>query len=1101
LASTSGNRARADATAAAPKENATPGLQSAHGTAKPALGIGQVREEHRIITTLFADLAGSTALAERLHEEEVKLVVGEAIGRVAAEIERLGGYVKDLAGDGVLAFFGAPTSYEDDAERAARAALNILQAIAAYGSEVARGWDVEELRVRVGISTGPVALGPIGSGQHVEYAAYGDTVNTAARLQSAAERGTALVDAHTHRLIEALFVWDEPRELELKGKAAPVQAFCLRAALPAKSRLRGLGGAPTAIVGRDRETATMRQALDDVRAGAGGIVLITGEAGVGKSRLLADSHEVSEADGELESGLLWLEGRCLSYAETLPYFPFRELLRDWLGVDEGDPELRVRISLRRVIDQFFGGSALEVYPYLASLLGLDTEDDPRARALGLTAEELQHRTFAAVGNLLERMARDRPVVVALEDMHWADVTSTQLARSLLPVIERTAVLLVITQRDERDQAAWALKEAASRDFPHLVREIALEPLPSDAERTLLYELIGAGTLTDELERSVLEAADGNPLYLEELVRSLIDAGALIQENGSGWRLDRAVPITIPETVGKVILARADRLTPECRAALAAASVVGRQFDLSLLAELVGTELMLQDALHELQRLGFVVAGRRWPQPQYRFKHLLIQEAIYYTILTEERTRLHRAAAESLEGHEAGTQEHVFALARHWFEAGVPARAIPYYRHGAELALSVFANEEAAEALTHAVDLLTRAPAGPRRDEEELELRILLGVALTALGGWGSPAAVDDYSRARDLCVRLGRAVSPPILRGLAINSVVRLELADAREDGVALLAAGERDEDPMLMVEGEYVLGVTSFWEGEFLESRRHLEDAITRDSFGRRDAHIALYAQDPKVVCLSRLAWTLWFLGYPDQAAEKRDSAVSLADELDHPFSRCYAGLYGAIVSQELHDEHLRAELVEATESVATDGRFRLLQMYAVFLRHWSLARRGDRDAINAMKAAINRFEETQQRILNAYFLALLARAYLLVGDPMLGLAAVTDALEGTQRSGARYLESELQRLRGELLRASGAGAADIETAFGLAHEIARRQEAKALELRAALELTRWWAAQGTTVQKAEGQRLLEGVSRWFTEGYKTPDLQAARQLLDDLS
>ena len=1059
-----------------------------------------MREEHRIITALFADLAGSTELGERLHEEEVKLVVGEAIGRVVSEVERLGGYVKDLAGDGVLAFFGAPISYEDDVERAARAALNILQAIAAHGSEVARGWGVEELGVRVGISTGPVALGSLGSGQRVEYAAFGDTVNTAARLQSEAERGTALVDAHTHRLVEPLFVWDGPRELTLKGKAAPVRAFRLRAALPTKSRLRSFGAVPTAIVGRDREMSTMRQALDDVRAGAGGIVLITGEAGVGKSRLLADSREGAEANREVEPRLLWVEGRCLSYGETLPYFPFRELLRDWLGVDEGDPELRIRVSLRRAVDELFGGSALEVYPYLASLLG-SIGDDLGERASELSAEELQHRTFTAVGSLLERMSQDRPVVVALEDLHWADATSTQLARSLLPLVERTAVLLVITQRDERDHASWALKEAASRDFPHLVRQIALEPLPPDAERALLYELIGGGTLTDELERRVLEAADGNPLYLEELVRSLIDAGAVVKRNGSGWRLDHAVPIVIPETVGKVILTRADRLSPECRAVLAAASVIGRRFDLSLLAKLVGAELLLQQELHELLRLGFVVADRRWPQPQYRFKHVLIQEAIYHTILTEERTRLHRTAAESLEHDEEGTQEQVLALAHHWFEAGVPVRAIPYYRRGAELALRVFANEEAVEALTHALDFLGQAPRAPRRDEDELELRTILGVALVALWGYGSPAVRTDYLRARDLCIRLGRPVSPPILRGLAISAVTRLELADAREHGIALLTAAERDQDSMLMVEAQYVLGVTSFWAGELRESRRHLEQAIARYSPERREAHITLYSQDPKVVCLSRLAWALWFLGYPDQAARTRDAALSLADELGHPFSRCYASVYSAIVSHDLQDAPRAEELVEATEALATDERFRFLQMLGLALRYWSLARRGDRDAIEAMKAAISRFEETEQPLVSTYLLALVGRAYLLVGDPMSGLNTVTEALDQTQRTGARYVESELQRLRGELLRAAGAEAADIEAAFRLAHEIGRRQEAKALELRAAVELTRWSAAEGSADQKTEALRLLEDVYEWFTEGLETPELQAARQLLDEIS
>lgn len=1060
-----------------------------------------MREEHRTITALFADLAGSTALSERLDEEEVKLVVGEAVGRIVVEVERLGGYVKDLAGDGVLAFFGAPTAYEDDAERAARAALNILQAVSAYGAQVARGWGVDELGVRVGICTGPVVLGPIGvSGSRVEYAAFGDTVNTAARLQSAAETGTALVDAHTQQLIEPLFVWGEARELALKGKAVPVRAFPLRAARPAKSRLRSFGGMQTAAVGRDREMMAMRQALDDVRLGAGGIVLITGDAGVGKSRLLADSRERSAPEGEAGPELLWLEGRCLSYSETLPFAPFRDLLRDWLGVNEGDPELRVRISLRRIVDRLFDGSTKEVYPYLASLLGLVSEDDRGAVASEPSAEELQRQTFSAVGRLLERLAQDGPVVVAIEDMHWADATSTQLVRSLLPVVERSAVLLVLTQRDERDRAAWGLWEAASRDFPHLMREIALEPLPSDAERALLFGLIGAGTLTDELERRVLDASGGNPLYLEELVRSLADAGAIVGVDGGGWRLDHDVPITIPETVEKAILARADRLPPDCREAITAASVIGRRFDLELLATLVGPEVSLDTAIHELLRLGFIVADRRWPQPRYRFKHVLIAEVLYRTLLSEERTRLHRAAAESLERRAEATHEDVVTLARHWAAAGVPARAIPYYRRGAELALRVFANEEVVEALTRGLELLSEEPSSPARDQEELELRAILGVSLVALDGFGTVAVVDEYSRARDLCIRLGRPVSPPILRGLALSSIVRGELPDGKAYGVALLAAAERDRDPMLEVEAKYVLGVSSFWVGDFTESRRHFEEAIARYSPERHEVHIALYSQDPKVVCLVRLAWSLWFLGYPEQAARARDEAVALADGLGHPHSRCYAYVFGAMVSYDLQDERRDAELV-TLETLATDKRYRYWQALGAVLRGCTRVRDGDRDSIEPLKAAIGWFRETGQLILDTKILTVVARGYLLVGEPAAGLHAVLEALDQTERVGEWYLESEIQRLRGEVLRASGAGAADIEAAFVQALDIARRQESKALELRATVELARWWAADGAGPRKAEGRRLLWDVYRWFTEGLATPDLKAAKRLLDELS
>jgi class 3 adenylate cyclase/tetratricopeptide (TPR) repeat protein len=1057
-----------------------------------------MREEHRTITVLFADLAGSTALAERLHDEEVKLVVGEAIGRVVTEIERLGGYVKDLAGDGVLAFFGAPVSHEDDAERAARAALSILASIGAYSADVARGWGVEQLAVRIGISTGPVALGPIVAGRRVEYAAFGDTVNTAARLQSAADVDTIFVDSATHRAIEPLFDWTGPHVLHLKGKSAPTDAFGLRGTVSAPSRHRWAGGRLTTIIGRDDEMAMMQRAVDDVRAGRGGIVSITGQAGVGKSRLLADTQDRSDGGGEAGTAILWLEGRCASYAEGVPYFPVRDLLHDWLGVSDGDPEVRVRIALRRALDGLFRESAVDVYPYLAALLGLASDEKPAGGA-EFGAEELQQRTFAAISMLIDRLAQDTPIVVAFEDLHWADATSIKLVLALLPVVERSAVLLLMTHRDDRDHAAWGLKETAARDYPHLNHDVALDSLPAEAERLLLHELVGVGTLSADLEHRVLDAADGNPLFLEELVRSLVDTGALVEGDQSHWRLDRDVPIVIPETVERVILARADRLPPNHRQVLTAASVAGRRFDLSLLADLAGPQGTLLEALHNLQRLGFVVQERRWPEPEYRFKHVLIQEAIYRTMLSDERTRLHQAAAESLERGTRATQDDVLALARHWRAAGHHGRATPYYRKGAELAIRAFANEEAAEALTHALDLLREEPESRPRDQLELELRIALGVPLVARGGWGTAEVRDDYARARDLCIRLGQPVSPPILRGLAINSVIRLELDQAMEYGTALLEVAQRTDDQLLTVEANYALGVTTFWEGDFMASRGYLEEAIARYSSDHHERHIALYSQDPKVVCLCRLGLTRWYLGYPQLAASARDEAITLAEELGHPFSLGHAYAFGAVISHELQDDRRSDELVAALESLATNMGLNFWVMFSSVYKH-SAAAQTDPAAIEPMKAAMTKLSETGQTLWGTFFLALVARAQLLSGDSSSGLESIEEALRQTHATGARYVESELHRLRGELLHADGASAGDVDAAFRLAHAIAVRQQAKALELRAALALMNWWVASGSDSEKMEGLRMLETAYGWFAEHDDTPDLTAARKLLGDL-
>ncbi len=546
-----------------------------------------MREERKVVTAVFADLVGSTALGERLDPEEVKLIVGEAVARIVHAVEAFGGTVKDLAGDGVLALFGAPVSHEDDAERAVRAAVRVTQDVTAYAGEVESAWGVEGFGVRVGVNTGPVVLGPIGAGQRVEYAAFGDTVNTAARLQSAAEPGQVLVGQTTHRLVDAQFDWSDPLELSLKGKQETVLAAAV-AGVRAGARTRD-DRALSRLVGRDRELRQIREALDDVLAGSGGVVFITGEAGIGKSRLVSETHELFEAAGPEFGRPVWLEGRCVSYGESMPYWPYRDLVREWLGAGEDDPELRVRVALRRAVERLFGDRTMEVYPYLGAMLGLALEPEAATRLAELSPEALQYRTFEVIGDLLSRLADDGPAVVAIEDLHWADATSVQLTERLLGLTEHAAVLFIVAQRPERDHASWRVKETTARELPHRTRELALEALSGDAEQELLHSLVGEGTLPPDLERRVLEDAEGNPFYVEELVGSLVDAGALVPAGGGGWHFDHAVPVQVPETVEKVILARIDRLSPDCHEvhhrrvgprtpvrAAAAAGRVGRQ---------------------------------------------------------------------------------------------------------------------------------------------------------------------------------------------------------------------------------------------------------------------------------------------------------------------------------------------------------------------------------------------------------------------------------------------------------------------------------------------------------------------------------------------
>ncbi|MGZ5349090.1 MAG: ABC transporter substrate-binding protein [Actinomycetota bacterium] len=703
--------------------------------------MGGMREERRVVTALFVDIVGSTPLGERLDPEDLKLIVADAIARIIGAVEAFGGTVKDLAGDGVLALFGAPISHEDDAERAIRAAMRIVDDIAEFAGEVESGWGVGGFDVRVGADTGLIVVGAIGAGSRVEYGALGDAVNTAARLQSHASPGTVLVGEETYRLTEPLFSWGEPLTLTLKGKERAFVAHPVDAAPGGAQKVRGLEGVQTPMVGRGRELAIGRDAVDGVLEGAGGILFLVGEPGIGKTRFLSELHALVDEAPVVHGAPSWIEGRCVSYGESMPYWPFRDLLHSWLGTSADEPELRLRVTLRRHVTALFGERAGQIEPYLAQLLGLPADPKEAAHLAELSPEALQYRTFEVVRTLLSRLAEDRPVVVALEDLHWADATSVQLLERLLGDTEHAALLLVLTMRPERDHPAWRVKEEAARDLPHRSREIALEALSGDAGRELLDALIGVGTLPPEMARRILEPAEGNPFFLEELVRSLADAGALVRE-GDIWRFDHAVPIEIPPTVEKVILSRIDRLSPDAHTTLTAASVLGRQFGLPMLEALVPRDDGAPDALTELQRLDLIREARRWPEPEYRFKHALIQEAAYRTLVRQDRERLHRTAATWLEERSGDRRDEVAGLlAHHWLGAADEDKAVAYLTRAGALARQEYALDEA---VGHYRELL---PLLERRGERQEVALVLFKLALALHMSLRFAEANDAYRRA------------------------------------------------------------------------------------------------------------------------------------------------------------------------------------------------------------------------------------------------------------------------------------------------------------------------------------------------------------------
>lgn len=641
----------------------------------------EVADERRIVTVLFADLVGSTPLGEVLDDDEFKLVVDGAVERIVAACERYGGRIINVAGDGVAALFGAPVAHEDDAERAVLAGLEIVDGVDAYGQEVARSWGVDPVRARVGVNTGPVVTGLVGGGERVEFSAAGDTMNTAARLEAETEPGTVLVGAAVRAQLGDAFAFSAARVLDLKGKAEPVEAYVVTGGRPGGGRPRGLPGRKAPLVGRDAELDLLASLASEVNAGRGAAVFVSGEAGLGKSRMLDELRRLCIEGADPQRPVRWLDGTCISYGDSRPLWPVRRLVDQWIGVTPGLAPMRVRIALHRAVDDLFGDpeTADRVYRALASLSGCD--EDATTAQLGLSAESRQRELHDAFWLVLAALAADNPVVVAVDDLHWADDETIDVVDYLLPIIDSAPVLLAIGSRPEPGHPSWRIREHLLSEFAHRTRAIELEALRSVADADLLAELVGFGTIPDDVGQELLALAGGNPFYLEELIRSLIADGVVTEADG-GFRFHgRPDQLRLPDTVQQVIVSRLDRLDAAHHRVLTTASVIGREFEGALLAALVD-DVPLDSALVELQHLALVREVRRWPAPEYQFEHPLIQEAAHATLVGSDRLYLHSRVAAALVQH-PDLDPSQARRARHLENAGEDAEAAQAYAVAAE----------------------------------------------------------------------------------------------------------------------------------------------------------------------------------------------------------------------------------------------------------------------------------------------------------------------------------------------------------------------------------------------------------------------------------
>jgi len=625
--------------------------------------------QRKPVTILFTDIVGSTAIAEKLDPEEWKEVVQGAHRRVSDAVYRYEGTIAQLLGDGVLAFFGAPLTHEDDPERAARAALDIQASIAEYRAELS-GF-VDAFQMRVGINTGEVVIGEVGSEKHAEYLAVGDAVNVAARLEGAAEPGQILVSQTIAQRIEAGFNLYDLGEVPVKGKTAALAMFELIEAKAEPSSGRGIEGLRSPLVGRDSELEYLRSTMTSLQEGLGQIVVVLGEAGIGKTRLVQEVMEpVVETEREEssapESSVRWLEGRSLSYGSALSFWPITQLILADLGLSDGDSEVKVKAALRRRVSDLLGEDSDEFIPFLFHILGLKQDEAARDMFQTLDGETVKHQIKKSVRRYFTHMAEREPTVLCFEDTHWADPSSLDILEDLFSASDQCSLMLLILMRVERDHGSWKAKLKAETDFGHRYMEINLKRLSESDSDQLVNHLLEIANLPDNVRRLIMDRSEGNPFYLEEIIRNLIDQGVLVHE-GATWRATKEIAqVSIPDSLHGVLQARIDRLGEDVRRTLQLAAVIGKSFLYRILESITEAERELDAHLAQLQRVDLVREKTRRPELEYIFKHSLTQEAAYGSLLVERRREFHLKVGEAIEQLFPDRVEDLLGLLAHHF---------------------------------------------------------------------------------------------------------------------------------------------------------------------------------------------------------------------------------------------------------------------------------------------------------------------------------------------------------------------------------------------------------------------------------------------------
>jgi predicted ATPase len=1008
--------------------------------------VNRGRWQSRRVTLLRVHMA-APADAE-LHSQNLLDLLGD-------KLRGFGGRIEGLSPSGLVAAFGLDL-VDEPAVLAAHAAMVIHNA-----AKQAQLESDDPVAVKIGLHTAEILASSGPASPILDADASREAGNVLGALIEKAEPGTTVATEPAAALLR--------RRFRLAAPGPQSSGYRVEGLWHARLGRRSQDGQ---LAGRREELAILEAHLGATLRGLGRAVSIAGDAGIGKSRLLAEL-----VGGQRSEAVTYIEGRCSPAATGIPFFPLLSIVRGACGISDSDPPEVVAGRVTAALEE----ASLDtpaLLPILVQLLATDPVADP-----ALDPASLRKRSFAAIRQLLLGRSARTPLLIAVEDLHWVDPTSEACLASLIDVLGSAPMLLVMTYRTGY-RPPWVGRAG--------VTCLPLLPLTPADSLAVVRGVLQPGEVSDAVLHRILTRAEGNPLFLEELSRAALE------------RDDGTLPDRVPATIEEVIAIRIRRLKARPRQLLTAAAVIGRDVPLRLLREIAQIpDEEFPDALGQLQRAEFLSQEGGGPEPHYTFKHALGQEVSYDRVPADQRRRLHVLIVGAIERlYASRLNDQVEWLAHHAVRGEVWDKAVRYLMQASLRAAARSAMAEASNHVTVGLTLLEKLPESLERDRQELDLQTALGAALRGTKGYAAPETGAAYARARALCEKIEETPHLlSVIHGQCVFHLLRADYGTALELGEQILAHAQRRQEPSDLVEAHTMLGMVSLFRGEFVRAREQLEMAVGLYDPERGRSRFVFYGTDTKATCLAYQARILSALGYPDRAVERAKEAVALAEARSLPLSVAQAVGVLANIHQLRRDVGLTREWSERATAYATERGFPYWAALGDILRGWVQAERGERaTGIARIQQSLDRYRSTGATLGLSWFLALLAETHAKHGQSQEGLRVLNEALEWVEKTGEGYWEAELYRLRGDLLSVEGGSeaAAAAEASVLRSLDIARRQRAKLWELRAAMSLTRLWRGQG---RLREARELLTPIYAWFTEGLDTADLQDARDLLEALA